>query len=146
MWEVLFSQIYSSFYLIFCNDNETALLRYTCWRTAVPWDANVISLEILMRARGWRTGIGFGVGMTRREERRMSRLSQASLFGFSPSRDLSTLSQCVPGSSLSSWTTVFISSLSGYFILLPRGRFPRIHGILTRVDPLSLREIISSLY
>lgn len=125
MWEVLFSQIYSSFYLIFCNDNETALLRYTCWRTAVSWDANVISLEILMRARGWRTGIGFGVGMTRREERRMSRLSQASLFGFSPSRDLSTLSQCVPGSSLSSWTTVFISSLSLRLLYPPSSRaFP----------------------
>lgn len=105
---------------IFCNDNETAPLRHTtCWRTTVPWDANVISLEILMRARGWRTGIGFGVGMTRREERRMSRLSQASLFGFSPSRDLPTFSRReIPSSSLSRE-----SRLSSHFSLVTLSSF-----------------------
>lgn len=37
----------------------TRPLRHTaCWRTAVPWDANVISLEILMRARGGGGGLG----------------------------------------------------------------------------------------
>lgn len=62
------------------------------------------------------------VGMTRREERRMSRLSQASLFGFSPSRSadvLATRSELIAFPRI----MAFISSLSlsSYFILLPRG-------------------------
>lgn len=137
------------FLYILCNDNEVA---YTTMlhmirdlltngaAPAVPWDANVISLEILMRERGWRTGIGFGVGMTRREERRMSRLSQASLFGFSPSRDLPTFFATRSKLIAFQRITAFISSLSGYFILLPRGRSPRVGGAPTRVYPLSSRN------
>lgn len=76
----------------------------------------------------------------RREERRMSRLSQASLFGFSPSRDLPTFSRRVPSSSLSRRITAFISSLSGYFILLPRGRSLRLRGAPIRGYILSSRN------
>lgn len=118
MWGKSSVFIYS-FYLISCNDNERPHrcnirlvdARRAARRRCRPWDANVISLEILMRARGWRAGIGFGVGMTRREERRMSRLSQASLFGFSPSRDLPTFSRRVPSSSLS-WESRLSSHIS----------------------------------
>lgn len=134
-------------------DNKAALLRHTtCWHTAVPWDANVISLEIFMRAGGWRTGIGFGVRMTCREERRMSRLSQASLFGFSPSYDLPAFSRRILGSSLSQEPR-----LSSHLIFPPPslslvtlssflGGVSRDSVMLRRRYILSLREIISSLY
>lgn len=118
----------------------------TCWRTAQRRRCRetrmwlVLRFSCARRERGWRTEIGFGVGMTRREERRMSRLSQASLFGFSPSRDLPTF--LATRSKLIAFPriTALISSLSGYFILLPRGRSPRVGGAPTRVYPLSSRN------
>lgn len=63
------SNSFSSYFTL-CDDNEAASLRHTiCRHTAVPrdtntlhGDANVISLEIFKRARGWRTRIGFGGG------------------------------------------------------------------------------------
>lgn len=84
-------------------------------------------------------GIGFGVGMTRKEERRMSRLSQASLFGFSPSRDLPTFSQHVPSSSLSRE-----SRLSSHLSLVTLSSFlggvPRDSVVLRRGYILSSRN------
>lgn len=63
------SNSFSSYFTL-CDDNVVASLRHTiCRHTAVPrdtntlhGDANMISLEIFKRARGWRTRIGFGGG------------------------------------------------------------------------------------
>lgn len=109
---------------------------------AVPRDANVISLEILMRERGWRTGDwiwrgddaqGGNEGWAVYLGRRFSVFLPLAISRRVP-RD------AFPSSSLSPRITAFISSLSGYFILLPRGRSPRVGGAPTRVYPLSSRN------